>query len=163
MSHPSARIEEVVEEADVDDAERSSGEDSGPEDLQPDDVAQSSTSKKKKKKRSKSARALQNLVKGKSGSSEIPQELVDTVLAKTKETHPGLENVDQDSVRKALEALKVMDVLEGKAGLGGRNQKEMGEYKVDDAHRLLCYLAEPGRINTVLENATSPSTRRSSS
>ncbi|KAF8077857.1 N-myristoyl transferase [Lyophyllum atratum] len=88
--------------------------------------ASTSTQKKKKKKRSKVSRALGAL----RGNSEIPQELVDHVLDKVKaEGAAGSADADQYNVRDALEQLKIMDVVKGKAGLGGINRKDMGAHK----------------------------------
>ncbi|KAF5381046.1 hypothetical protein D9615_004033 [Tricholomella constricta] len=92
------------------------------------DIASPSTStqRKKKKKKSKVSKALHGL----GGNSEIPQELVDHVLDKVKaEGGAGSVEVNQDSVREALEQLKIMDVVKGKAGIGGINRKDMGEHK----------------------------------
>lgn len=93
------------------------------------DIPSSSTSsqKKKKKKKSKLSKALDTL----RGKSEIPQELVDRVLDKVKaEGVAGSSEANEENVREALEQLKIMDVVKGKAGLGGINRKDMGEHKV---------------------------------
>lgn len=87
-------------------------------------------SKKKKKKRSKAAKILSSLRPGKDA---IPQTLVDQVMARVREEHgehaPG---TDEEQVRKALEELKIMDVIKGKAGVAGRGKKDMGAHKVRD-------------------------------
>lgn len=118
---------------------------SGSEDEQPT-VGESSTAagssqvadaskKKKKKKKSKAAKALSSIVDKVSGKDEsgknIPRELVDEVLDRVKQENPEeSRDLDSEGVRKALAALKVMDVIEGKSGLGGKNRKDIGEHKV---------------------------------
>ena len=90
-----------------------------------DDSASPSTSKKTR--RSKISKALDAL----HGKSEIPQALVDQVLDKVKaEGTPGSSEATQQNVREVLEQLKIMDVMKGKAGLGGVNKKDVGEHKV---------------------------------
>ncbi|KAK0228680.1 N-myristoyl transferase [Armillaria fumosa] len=82
--------------------------------------------KKKKKKKSKAAKALRPLT----GKSEIPQELVDRVLVRVREDGgAGSDEATAADVREALEAMKIMDVVKGKAGIGGINRKDMGEHK----------------------------------
>ncbi|KAG5647247.1 hypothetical protein DXG03_000782 [Asterophora parasitica] len=101
---------------------------SGSDNDAPEDVASPSTStqKKKKKKKSKVAKAL-NALRGK---TDIPQELVDRVLDQVKaEGAAGSAEANQVNVREALEQLKIMDVVKGKAGVGGINKKDMGEHK----------------------------------
>lgn len=39
------------------------------------------------------------------------------------------EEVDETAIRLALEQMKLMDVLKGKSGIGGKNKKEIGEHK----------------------------------
>jgi glycylpeptide N-tetradecanoyltransferase len=82
--------------------------------------------KKKKKKRSKAARAISAL-KGDS----VPQAVVDKVVAKVKEDH-GEDSAaaDEETVRALLRQLKLKDVADGKAGLGGKNRKDTGDHKV---------------------------------
>ncbi|KAG9012991.1 glycylpeptide N-tetradecanoyltransferase [Tulasnella sp. JGI-2019a] len=41
----------------------------------------------------------------------------------------GKRPVSEEEVRKALQIVKAMDMLQGKSGIGGKNRKEMGEYK----------------------------------
>ncbi|KAG5653839.1 hypothetical protein H0H81_010112 [Sphagnurus paluster] len=92
------------------------------------DVASPSTSthKKKKKKKSKVSKVLSAL----RGNTEIPQEFVDQVLDKVKaDGAVGSGEANQENVREALEQLKIMDVVKGKAGIGGINKKDMGEHK----------------------------------
>jgi glycylpeptide N-tetradecanoyltransferase len=106
--------------------EHDSGEDeeptAGPSDSIP---AASSSSKKKKKKRSKVAKIL-NTLKG----NEVPQVMVDKVMEKVKEEHGDQPGMDEESIRRLLEQLKINDVLQGKSGLGGKNKKEVGDHKV---------------------------------
>jgi glycylpeptide N-tetradecanoyltransferase len=89
--------------------------------------ASASSSKKKKKKKSKMSKAI-NAMKG---QSEIPDEIVHEVLDKVK-LDGGVpeENLTVENIREALKQLKIMDVVQGKAGIGGTNQKDMGEHKV---------------------------------
>jgi len=83
------------------------------------------TSKKKKKKRSKVARAISAL-KGDS----VPQAVVDQVVAKVKEEHgENSAAADEETIREVLRQLKLKDVAEGKAGLGGKNRKDTGDHK----------------------------------
>ncbi|GLB34863.1 putative adds a myristoyl group to the N-terminal glycine residue of certain cellular proteins [Lyophyllum shimeji] len=85
-----------------------------------------STPKTKKKNRSKISKALGAL----RGNSQIPQELVNHVLDKVKEEGgEGSAEANQYNVREALEQLKIMDVVKGKAGPGGVNKKDMGTHK----------------------------------
>jgi hypothetical protein len=87
----------------------------------------STSSKKKKKKKSKAMRAL-NALRGK---HEIPQAVVDQVLDKVKaEGGSAAAGADEASVRAALEQMKIMEVAQGKAGIGGKNKKDMGQHKV---------------------------------
>jgi glycylpeptide N-tetradecanoyltransferase len=83
-------------------------------------------SKKKKKKRSKIARAI-SVLKG----DDVPQAVVDQVVAKVKEEHGENSPVaDEDAVREVLKQLRLKDVAEGKVGFGGKNQKDTGDHKV---------------------------------
>jgi glycylpeptide N-tetradecanoyltransferase len=83
-------------------------------------------SKKKKKKRSKIARAI-SVLKG----DDVPQAVVDQVVAKVKEEHGESSPVaDEDAVREVLKQLRLKDVAEGKVGFGGKNQKDTGDHKV---------------------------------
>ncbi|KAI0041127.1 N-myristoyl transferase [Auriscalpium vulgare] len=84
----------------------------------------STSSKKKKKKRSKVAKAI-NMLKGK----EVPQQVVDQVLEKVQEQHGDVPGADEATVRALLEQLKINDVIQGKAGLGGKNKKDAGDHK----------------------------------
>ncbi|KII88343.1 hypothetical protein PLICRDRAFT_175942 [Plicaturopsis crispa FD-325 SS-3] len=131
-SSQTARIEEVVDETEAsarpdDDASGSESGDSDHIDAEADNGQPSSSAqkKKKKKKKSKAVKAL-NALRGK---HEIPQELVDHVLDAVKNEHGDAQEASEENVRAALEQLKVMDVVKGKAGLGGRGRKDMGEHK----------------------------------
>lgn len=87
----------------------------------------SSSQKKKKKKKSK-AKKLLNAIRGK---DEIPQEVIDQVLDKVKaEGGAAASEANAENVREALQQMKIMDVVKGKAGIGGINKKDMGEHKV---------------------------------
>lgn len=123
-----AKVEDIVDTTpDIDDI----GSNSGNEDVvDPEEATAPSTSqKKKKKKKSKVSNAL-NAFRGR---SDIPQELVDQVLDKVKaEGSVGSEAANAENVRQALEQIKIMDVVKGKAGIGGLNRKDMGEHKVSN-------------------------------
>ena len=105
---------------------------------------------KKKKKRSKISRAISAL-KGDS----VPQAIVDRVVAKVKEEH-GEDSpaADEEAVRQLLQQLKLKDVVEGKAGFGGKHKKDTGGHKV--RHSLHCIF-----IKTVSERDGFSSGRRS--
>ena len=126
-----ARETELVEDEHPD-----SGSEGSDEEVEVADTAApqastpSTSSKKKKKKRSKALKALSSLGGGKGG---IPQDLVNVVLEKVKETGdaPG---ADEATVRAALEQMKIKDVIQGKAGIGGRGKKDTGGHKVDFYH-----------------------------
>jgi glycylpeptide N-tetradecanoyltransferase len=125
----SAQKQKAKAEEIIDDADSVSDADSDPdEQIDPEEIASPSTSqKKKKKKRSRAAKAL-NALRGK---QEIPQEVVDRVLDKVQaENAVGSTEATQENVREGLEQLKIMDVVKGKAGIGGTNRKDMGEHKV---------------------------------
>ena len=98
----------------------------GPSSVANDDITQQK--KKKKKKKGKVSKLLNSI---KSGQSEIPQSLVDQVLEKVRAEHGrDAPAADEQHVRLALEQLKVMDVVKGKAGFSGRGQKDVGTHKV---------------------------------
>lgn len=82
---------------------------------------------KKKRKNSKVSKALSAL-KGKSG---VPDELVNRVLDKVKaEGSVPEQDLTTENIREVLNQLKIMDVVQGKAGIGGLNKTDMGEHKV---------------------------------
>ncbi|KZV72932.1 N-myristoyl transferase [Peniophora sp. CONT] len=85
----------------------------------------SASSKKKKKKRSKVAKMI-NKLKG----NEVPQAVVEKVMEGVKKDgNAEAQNLDESQVRQILEQLKINDVLQGKAGLGGKNKKDAGDHK----------------------------------
>lgn len=124
MSSQKAKGKQVIDS--VDDDELSADESGGSEPEQPtnEPSAQTSSSKKKKKKRSKLAKLLNP-----SGAAE--DKIVETVLEKVKAEHA---DADEDTVRAALQQLNLKDVIAGKSGLGGKNQKDTGGHKVRDCH-----------------------------
>lgn len=129
MSSQKAKGKQVIDSVDDDD-ELSADESGGSEPEQPtnEPSAQTSSSKKKKKKkRSKLAKLLNP-----SGAAE--DKIVETVLEKVKAEHA---DADEDTVRAALQQLNLKDVIAGKSGLGGKNQKDTGGHKVRDC-RVLC-------------------------
>ena len=122
-----AYIEEVEEN--VENAQNDEGDSHG-EDQEPPQASSSSapapsgSKKKKNKKKSKLSKLLQP-------SGEVPQQLVSHVVKEVQTKHgAGTEGTDEASVRALLEQLKIIDVLKGKSGLGGKNRKDMGEHKV---------------------------------
>lgn len=119
-----AKAEDIIDTTqDTDDSEESDLE---PRNATASSVGSPSTSRRKKKK-SKASKALSAL----RGKNEIPQELIDHVLDRVKaEGSAGSSEANEENVRLALEHLKIMDVVKGKAGLGGINKKDMGEHKV---------------------------------
>jgi len=50
-------------------------------------------------------------------------------MTRQKHGSSTTENLDEAHVRMALDKLRIMDVLKGKSGIGGKNRKEMGEHK----------------------------------
>lgn len=92
------------------------------------------SSRKKKKKKSKVTKLLSAL----RPNDTLHEAIVDHVMSKASEqqeaTAPGTASdgakMDREAIRKALEQLQLGDVLKGKAGIGGKNRKEMGEHKV---------------------------------
>ena len=122
-----AYIEEVVE--DVENGQNDEGDSHGEDQEQPQASSSSApapggSKKKKNKKKSKISKLLQP-------GGEIPQQLVDHVVNEVQAKHgAGTEGTDEASVKALLEQLKIMDVMKGKSGLGGKNRKDMGEHKV---------------------------------
>lgn len=161
-SSQKARIEEIIDATDhpekSDDPSASEPEDDGhdndgstpnvTEDNQP-----STSQKKKKKKKSKAAKAL-NALRGK----EIPQEVVNVVMDKVKAEHgEGAPEADEANVRMALEHMKIMDVAQGKVGIGGKGKKDMGEHKVCITQGSLEYISNSrsfGQPNLFLNQVT---------
>ncbi|KAJ3766611.1 N-myristoyl transferase [Lentinula raphanica] len=136
MAGPTSKIEEIIDtthDSDAQDDSDDNGIDEHDHDHddgqsrqeEPSSSSKASSSKKKKKKKSKAAKALSALT-GKS----IPQTLVDQVLDTVKaEGGEGSEQANAENVRQVLEHMKIMDVVKGKAGIGGMNRKDMGEHK----------------------------------
>ncbi|KAI0807591.1 N-myristoyl transferase [Fomes fomentarius] len=88
----------------------------------------STSSKKKKKKRSKAIKALSALRGG--SKDAIPDDVVKIVLEKVRaEGGEAAANADSETVRKALEQMKLKDVIQGNAGIGGINRKDTGGHK----------------------------------
>ncbi|KAG6814496.1 hypothetical protein H0H92_000021 [Tricholoma furcatifolium] len=128
--------QETPKERAIDDALQSSqsleheeGDQSSSSDHDVPSPSASTNASKKKKKKSKASKLLNAL----RGSSEVPQGLVDNVLDKVK-AEGAVESSDatEDNVREALDKLKIMDMVKGKAGIGGINKKDMGEHKFWD-------------------------------
>ncbi|KAG8931162.1 glycylpeptide N-tetradecanoyltransferase [Tulasnella sp. 417] len=144
----SAKIEEVDDHEEDDEVTKSEAE--GGEDHRP---GEASKKKRRQKGKGKIAQALSNVISTAGGGKDkdnISQGLVDTVVQAANaqggivkddlpDTGPSTSKivaapgakklVTEEEVRKALEILKAVDVLQGKTGLGGKNAKEMGEYK----------------------------------
>jgi glycylpeptide N-tetradecanoyltransferase len=126
MESQSSKIEEIIDTTQEHPSDSEEEVDIAPAEQE---TTPSTSSKKKKKKKSKAAKALAAI----RGRSEIPQELVDHVLDKVKaDGAVGSDEANEDNVRQALEQMKIMDVVKGKAGLGGHNKKDMGAHKVSD-------------------------------
>ncbi|EJD02399.1 N-myristoyl transferase [Fomitiporia mediterranea MF3/22] len=138
MTSDKAKVEEVLDAVQIEDEGPNEvhDSDSDVDDGAPDTVhdgpdtpgaGSSSQSKKKKKKKSKAAKLLNSL---RPGQKEIPQSVVDKVMERVREEHGAdVAGADEETVRKALEHLKVMDVIQGKAGVAGRGKKDMGTHK----------------------------------
>ncbi|KAG8814420.1 glycylpeptide N-tetradecanoyltransferase [Serendipita sp. 401] len=126
----SARIEEIKDEDE--EKQQQEEEEQSDDELPPNDEnvaaaepsSSATTSKGKKQKKKKKA-------KGNKGANDIPQEVVDHVVSEIRQKHGAstTENLDEAHVRMALDRLRILDVLKGKAGIGGKNRKEMGEHK----------------------------------
>jgi glycylpeptide N-tetradecanoyltransferase len=128
MASQSSKIEEIIDTTQEHPSDSDSEVDNTPE--VPDAATPSTSSKKKKKKKSKAARALAAI----RNKSEIPSELVEHVLDAVKaDGSVGSADATEENVRQALEQMKIMDVVKGKAGIGGHNKKDMGTHKVDTA------------------------------
>lgn len=123
MSSQKTKGKQAIDTVD-DDNELSADESGGSEPEQPSNEpgAQPSPSKKKKKKKKSKLAKILNPI---SGSTE--DKLVETVLEKVKAEHA---DADEDTVRAALQQLNLKDVVSGKSGLGGKNQKDTGGHKV---------------------------------
>lgn len=86
-----------------------------------------SNKKKKKKKTSKALKALKNLAP----QAKLQEAVYGEVMQRVKAAQPdGGASLNEAEVRAALDQLKVMDVVRGKSGLGGKGKKDMGEHKV---------------------------------
>lgn len=147
MSSAKAKGKQVIDTAD-DDNEFSADESGGsePDQLTNEPGTQTSASKKKKKKKKSKLAKFLNPVSG-----VVEDKLVETVLEKVKAEHA---DADEDNVRAALQQLNLKDVVTGKSGLGGKNQKDTGGHKVRDYHvsRVYCTDSRP----TVLGYPTRP-------
>ena len=124
MSSQKAKEKEII--ATVDDDNELSGDESGgsePEQPTNEPGAQTSSSKKKKKKKKTKLAKILN------PSAAAEDKLVETVLEKVKAEHA---DADEATVRAALQQLNLKDVVSGKSGLGGKNQKDTGGHKVRD-------------------------------
>lgn len=93
--------------------------------------ASSSAGKKKKKKKSKASKLLNKLKGNGEDPDELPQEVVDKVMEEIR-TQGTLspEELTAENIRQALQEMKILEVVKGKAGIGGLNPKDMGEHKV---------------------------------
>jgi hypothetical protein len=74
----------------------------------------------------------------------VPQAVVDQVVTKVKEEH-GEDSpaADEETVRQLLKQLKLKDVAEGKAGVGGKYKKDAGDHEVCLASDFLKTVSEP--------------------
>lgn len=111
---------------------------SGEEEIEvvaPEENTPSTSNKKKKKKRSKAVKVL-NAIRG--PKDGVPQEVVDVVLDKVKEQGGEAAAVaDEATVRKALAQMKIREMIQGKAPMGGANRKDLGEHKVRCGYPIL--------------------------
>ncbi|OCH93383.1 N-myristoyl transferase [Obba rivulosa] len=126
-------LAEHIESPPEDGEPDSSSEDEGPEleaavgSALPEASTASTASKKKKKKRSKAVKALSALRGHKDG---LPQDLVNVVLEKVRaEGGEAAAQANEETVRLALEHMKIKDVIQGKAGIGGKGKKDAGDHK----------------------------------
>lgn len=114
---------ELSDDEDADNAETSPTIEIG-EQLEP---SGSTSNKKKKKKKTKAKKILDAL----NPKNAVPQAVLEKVVERVKEDGaPGSENIDAEDVRQVLQQIKIMDVMKGKAGFAGNNQKDVGEHKV---------------------------------
>jgi len=119
-----AKAIDVIDEAEDQDSSGSEDEAVADSTL-PQASTPSTSSKKKKKKTSKAMKAL-NALRG----NTVPQDLVDTVLEKVKEQQgENAPGADEETVRQALEEMKIKDVIKGKVALSGKGKKETGGHK----------------------------------
>ena len=91
------------------------------------------SSKKSKKKKKKTKTSVFGTGSGNAplNAEDIPQELVDVVVAKVREEHgEGTPGTDEESVRQALAHMGIKDVVKGKAGVGGTEEKGLVEHRV---------------------------------
>lgn len=125
-----AHIEEIKDTDDVEHQkeEEDNSDDGGAEPGENVGAAEPSSSttvskskKSKKKKKSKTDKA----------GKDIPQEVVDHVVSEIRQKHGAAEaeKIDEAQIRATLDQLKILEVLKGKTGIGGKNRKEMGEHK----------------------------------
>ncbi|EAU88866.1 N-myristoyl transferase [Coprinopsis cinerea okayama7 len=116
-------IEEIIDTT-IDSDEEGSNTGSEPEQDQPE--SSSAPAQKKSKKRSKASKILSKI----KGDEDIPDEVVQTVAEKVKATgQVNAEELTPERIREALQQMKIMDVVKGKAGVGGKNQKDTGKHK----------------------------------
>ncbi|KAH7889421.1 N-myristoyl transferase [Phlebopus sp. FC_14] len=124
-SSQKARIQEIIDTTQGSDLEDKSADSEAGDPGGNGDAAPQASSSKPKKKKTKTTKAL-NAIRG----NEIPKALVDRVVGEVKAEHSANSPAaDPETVRMALEQLKIMDVLKGKAGVAGRGKKSMGEHK----------------------------------
>ena len=157
-------LDEIAEGTNGDNEENESGSDAS-EDEEPTTttaggesiphaITPSTASKKKKKKRSKALQAL-NALRGK---DSLPQDVVNVVMEKVRaEGGEVAANADEATIRAALEQMKLKDVIQGKAGIGGKNKKDAGDHKVGFAS--LWTLRSLNDVDLVLGDTTSASAR----
>ncbi|KZT26399.1 N-myristoyl transferase [Neolentinus lepideus HHB14362 ss-1] len=122
------KAEEIIDTTVEEHLEEASGSSEGEEEVDtstPQASSSAGTSQKKKKKRAKIAKAL-NVIKG---QKQVPQGVVDEVLGRVKQEHGDVEGVDEQTVRMALDQLKIMDYAKGKTGIGGKGKKDAGDHK----------------------------------
>ena len=123
MPSQKAKGKQVVETVDEDD-QLPDNESGGSEHDNPADEPAAQTSSKGKKKKKSKLNKLLNPISG-----NVEEKILESVLEKVG---PARADVDEDSVRAALQQLKLKDVIAGKSGLGGKNQKDTGGHKVRD-------------------------------